>query len=1752
MTKRRLFIIIPILVLAMFIYPVRAFAESDAQVVPDDIDSAEWMSSLPDDIAISDLSIPGAHDAGTCWTPWVSEYATCQNTTIGEHTKTFIPFSGEPYDITYPGMLNDGVRHFDLRIHDDDGLGLYHGYELEPCLLLDIEWYDEQQNKWEKLALETVMDWVRDFLNAHPRETVILEITNETDSAETDRPAIFNYFRNLAMQENSIIWSGDHVPTLGEVRGKVVLFSRLQDTYKQNDYDDGKGGYWALSVSWNGGDTENKRAAYAFSGDDFDLWSQNMWEDISTSEKKDYVYNTLARRDGEGASFAEQTVLDTASGGKKTWFVSYASANTFWDTTPLEYSLVVNPCIQNDIAPEGSEAFCGVLAMDFVDKDLARNVWETNYNRVDKWYPTTYSWSDDLSTCTATHFSCLRPDVSESVTVETTAVPTVEPTCSETGIMTHTADFSDTGWARTQSRDMVIPVLGHLWETTDMEALTPAYYVWCSREGCDYTEYDHYIQMLPPCDSFPTPEVTYDGKPHPVEVAGEINEEMERLISLTYIDPSGEKMPFGHSPVQAGSYTAEVTLAGKKSVTIKCPFKILKRPALVCPDDQVVLYGQAIGQSVNLVSINKVEDKEKSGLSEGQSLSEIRLTPEGPVTELCDIEAGNTKITDPDSEDVTANYDLSYQKGKVTFSNYTPPKACEGLVYNGREQELIVPGSITGDPGQYMIVYSLSEDGEYTENTPTSIEAGIYNVWYKVIDSKDHHDSKPVCITVAIDKADPVANAPAADATYGQTLGDVALINPEGNTPGSWIWVDGSTGVGDIGTKVFKANFTPTDEVNYNSVSNVDVTVTVGKADSIPGTVTANNRVYDGTEQPLVTVDDSTLVGGTMQYAPGKDGTTEPAEGWSTTVPAATECGTYYVWYKVKGDENHNDTQAVAVEVKISEAEVTSIRLRAVSGTTMVPGTGQQLEVILTPSYVPVRYLTWSSSDDSIATVNAGKVNVKSDIVWGDKTSADVVITARSESEHPVEDSLTITVVRPGSETAVTGVKIDPRSVRKNAKPGDTFRLIAVIEPADATDKTVIWESDNTAVAEVGSTGIVTVRDTGDAVITVKAARGKYSDKAELKITKTEVTGIEINKAGGWDYLVAGKSVKLSARVEPADATEQGVSWSGSDRYIAEVDESGTVKAKGAGNVTITAASDSNPDIKASAEFTVVDRDDSLYVEFAQGPDYTYTGNAITPDVNVYYRGKLLMRDTDYSVSYKNNKNANDASDAKKAPTVKVTGKTVPATSEAVFRILPADIGDDSAVISGEVNVAEGKTAEIQLYYGGTRLGSRDFVNPYAKDKFTVSRAITVYGRGNFTGEREIWINVKTAKEIKSLPRITVRSFKPEKRYYNGKPQTLSRNEIIVVSSADRKRPLEMGRDFRIAYPKDVTNAGTVKISVIGMGDYTGTADKSYKILAARNDREAIEKTEITFPDAEGEETIGGVKYDSFAYKAGGVLPYVKAVVTYKNGREETLSPGRDYKVTYANNQKAGAANKNKPATATVTFTGNFKDLKKQAKDFFITQADLGNKDVKVNIPDKTVKKMGDKYPIADPVVDVDGVTLHKNEYTVIYKVNGYIIDKDTQSYLSEGESVTVTAEITARTDKNKKENGNYKGSVKGHYIVTRIEDFKELSKTKVIIQKKDDEKHKAVTTLNFTGGPIVIGEGEYKDYELFVYIGKNVNDPDMKVLTEGKDFKAVYSNNVKTGKATIILNTADKSETYFGSNTYTFRIVRGSMPWVK
>ena len=84
------------------------------------------------------------------------------------------------------------------------------------------------------------------------------------------------------------------------------------------------------------------------------------------------------------------------------------------------------------------------------------------------------------------------------------------------------------------------------------------------------------------------------------------------------------------------------------------------------------------------------------------------------------------------------------------------------------------------------------------------------------------------------------------------------------------------------------------------------------KEDPKPKSVT-----YNGSAQELVTA--GTAEGGTMQYALGTNATTAPTTGYTTSIPTATNAGTYYVWYKAVGDDNHTDSDVACVTVTIAE-----------------------------------------------------------------------------------------------------------------------------------------------------------------------------------------------------------------------------------------------------------------------------------------------------------------------------------------------------------------------------------------------------------------------------------------------------------------------------------------------------------------------------------------------------------------------------------------------------------------------------------------------------------------------------------------------------------------------------------------------------------------------------------------------------------------------------------------------------------------
>ncbi|MDY2848471.1 MAG: YDG domain-containing protein, partial [Oscillospiraceae bacterium] len=113
-------------------------------------------------------------------------------------------------------------------------------------------------------------------------------------------------------------------------------------------------------------------------------------------------------------------------------------------------------------------------------------------------------------------------------------------------------------------------------------------------------------------------------------------------------------------------------------------------------------------------------------------------------------------------------------------------------------------------------------------------------------------------IEVTVSKAVPNVSAPTGlTATYGDTLGDVDITTAD---DGTWAWVDDSQSVGNVGTKTFRAKFTPND-TDYSSVTK-DVSVTVSPKKITPTAATASDKDYDKTTTATVqSVDFSGLVG---------------------------------------------------------------------------------------------------------------------------------------------------------------------------------------------------------------------------------------------------------------------------------------------------------------------------------------------------------------------------------------------------------------------------------------------------------------------------------------------------------------------------------------------------------------------------------------------------------------------------------------------------------------------------------------------------------------------------------------------------------------------------------------------------------------------------------------------------------------------------------------------------------------------------
>ncbi len=279
-----------------------------------------------------------------------------------------------------------------------------------------------------------------------------------------------------------------------------------------------------------------------------------------------------------------------------------------------------------------------------------------------------------------------------------------------------------------------------------------------------------------------------------------------------------------------------------------------------------------------------------------------------------------------------------------------------------------------------------------------------------------------------------------------------------------------------------------------------------------------------------------------------------------------------------------SDTAYAYLITQYNVIAVTGVSLDIASGTLILDDGDTsndtvQLTATVEPSDAANPNINWSSSDETIATVDT------TGLVTALRAGTATITVTTDDGGYT--DTCEITV-----EQKVTGVSLDIRNATLGLGAKDTLQLIAMIEPSDADEQGMTWSSSDTAIATVNSTGLVTAVKIGTATITVTTDDGGYTDTCEITVAQG-VTSVSLDIASGTLILDDGDTsndtVQLTATVEPSDAANPNITWSSSDETIATVDTTGLVTALRAGTATITVITDDGGYIDTS-EITVEQR----------------------------------------------------------------------------------------------------------------------------------------------------------------------------------------------------------------------------------------------------------------------------------------------------------------------------------------------------------------------------------------------------------------------------------------------------------------------------------------------------------------------------------------------------------------------------------
>lgn len=171
-----------------------------------------WMAYIPDNKYLSEITIPGSHDAGAdkptaashCVDPWC--FVICQ-------------------DYHFKDQLVYGARWFDIRVcyNSSTDLRIYHG------------------GNYLGKNFDDILRWSLDYLTDWPKQTIILMIKQEHSevSSTTFGDAVYKKLEDHGLDNFFLEYK---VPTMGKVRGKIVIVRRFHN---------GTGKHFGVYLNWS-------------------------------------------------------------------------------------------------------------------------------------------------------------------------------------------------------------------------------------------------------------------------------------------------------------------------------------------------------------------------------------------------------------------------------------------------------------------------------------------------------------------------------------------------------------------------------------------------------------------------------------------------------------------------------------------------------------------------------------------------------------------------------------------------------------------------------------------------------------------------------------------------------------------------------------------------------------------------------------------------------------------------------------------------------------------------------------------------------------------------------------------------------------------------------------------------------------------------------------------------------------------------------------------------------------------------------------------------------------------------------------------------------------------------------------------------------------------------------------------------------------------------------------------------------------